>query len=84
MTTRPPDSTHEAEQTQPLPPGAAEGQVESPSGELMQGANGKPQDPDSETGATADQDIDTAGTDADDQSPTKAMGTGLAPDRSRG
>jgi hypothetical protein len=32
----------------------------------MQGANGKPFDPDSDTGSTADQDIDTAGTDADE------------------
>jgi hypothetical protein len=44
-------------------------------------------DPDPDDNTTApggDQDIDTAGTDADDQSPTKAMGTGLARPRSRG
>ena len=42
-------------------------------------------DPDDSSAAPGgDQDIDTAGTDADDQSPTKAMGTGIAPDRSRG
>ena len=40
-------------------------------------------DPD-DTNPAGDQDIDTAGTDADDQSPTKAMGTGIAPSRSRG
>ena len=40
-------------------------------------------DPD-DTNPAGDQDIDTAGTDADDQSPTKAMGTGIAPPRSRG
>ena len=34
--------------------------------------------------SSGDQDIDTAGTDADDQSPTRAMGTGTAPNRPRG
>ena len=33
---------------------------------------------------SGDQDIDTAGTDADDQSPTRAMGTGTAEQHSRG
>ena len=33
-------------------------------------------------GPSGDQDIDTAGTDADDQSPTKAMGTGVPGDTS--
>ena len=48
--------------------------VESPSADRMQGANGLPHDPDAEDNdASADQDIDTAGTDADDQSPTKAL-----------
>ena len=58
----------------PPPRDAAEGKVESP---LHQ------PDPD-DTNPAGDQDIDTAGTDADDQSPTKAMGTGIAPPRSRG
>ena len=40
-------------------------------------------DPDEVTGNGGDQDIDTAGTDADDQSPTKAMGTGGATDRQK-
>ena len=40
-------------------------------------------DPD-DTNPAGDQDIDTAGTDADDESPTKAMGTGIARPRSRG
>lgn len=40
-------------------------------------------DPDDVTAKSGDQDIDTAGTDADDQSPTKAMGTGRAPDRQK-
>ncbi len=50
-------------------------------------APGPLHDPDPDETTTApggDQDIDTAGTDADDQSPTKAMGTGLARPRSRG
>ena len=51
----------------------------------MQGANGPLHQPDpDDTNPAGDQDIDTAGTDADDQSPTKAMGTGIAPSRSRG
>lgn len=52
---------------------------------LMQGANGPLHQPDPDDANPAgDQDIDTAGTDSDDQSPTKAMGTGIAPSRSRG
>jgi hypothetical protein len=51
----------------------------------MQGANGPLHQPDpDDTNPAGDQDIDTAGTDADDQSPTKSMGTGIAPSRSRG
>jgi hypothetical protein len=38
-------------------------------------------DPDDVSGGGGDQDIDTAGTDADDQSPTKALGMGLTKDR---
>ena len=51
----------------------------------MTGANGPlhQPDPDDQTPA-GDQDIDTAGTDADDQSPTKAMGTGTSPNRAKG
>ena len=62
------------EDDQSPPRDAAQGKVESP---LRQ------PDPD-DTNPAGDQDIDTAGTDADDQSPTKAMGTGIAPPRSRG
>ena len=58
--------------------------VESPSADRMQGANGLPHDPDADDGPSGDQDIDTAGTDADPQSPTKSMGTGIADDRKRG
>ena len=59
--------------------------VESPSADRMQGANGPSHQPDpDDTTPSGDQDIDTAGTDADDQSPTKAMGTGIAPPRTRG
>lgn len=50
----------------------------------MTGSNGPLHQPDPEANPAGDQDIDTAGTDADDQSPTKAMGTGIAPPRARG
>jgi len=51
----------------------------------MQGANGPLHQPDpDDTNPAGDQDIDTAGTDADEESPTKALGTGIAPPRSRG
>ena len=51
----------------------------------MQGSNGPLHHPDPDDNpAGGDQDIDTAGTDADDQSPTKAMGTGIARPGSRG
>ena len=40
----------------------------------MQGANGLPYDPDADSNEPGgDQDIDTAGTDADPESPTKAL-----------
>lgn len=85
MPTRRTEPTHEADQAQPLPREAAQGQAESPSADRMQGANGPLHQPDpDDTNPAGDQDIDTAGTDADDQSPTKAMGTGIAPSRSRG
>ena len=64
---------------------SAQDEVQSPSADQMKGANGPLHQPDpDENPAGGDQDIDTAGTDADDQSPTKAMGTGIAPPRSRG
>ena len=71
----------------------ANGSAQPPDDEVVgsdadQPANPQPlHDPDpddSTTAAGGDQDIDTAGTDADEQSPTKAMGTGLARPRSRG
>ena len=73
--------------------------LESPSADQMQGASGLPRQSSADGAAAGppratnaddtdpgagDQDIDTAGTDADDQSPTKALGTGIAPSRSRG
>jgi hypothetical protein len=59
--------------------------IESPSRDRMQGANGPLHQPDpDDTSPAGDQDIDTAGTDADEESPTKALGTGIAPPRSRG
>ena len=67
------------------PRDAAPGNVESPSADQFQGASGPLHQPDpDDTNPAGDQDIDTAGTDADDQSPTKAMGTGIAPSRSKG
>lgn len=80
MPTRTPESTHEAEPTRPQPTEAAE----SPSADRMTGANGPLHQPDPEANPAGDQDIDTAGTDADDHSPTKAMGTGIAPNRAKG
>lgn len=83
MATRPPDQTHERDYDQPPPPDAPQGAVESPSGDRMQGANGIPHAA-QDTEATADQDIDTAGTDMDDESPTKSVGTGIDPSDERG
>ena len=81
MPTRSPDSTHEAEPNRAQPTNAAE----SPSADRMTGANGPLHQPDvDDHNPAGDQDIDTAGTDADDQSPTKAMGTGIARPRARG
>jgi len=85
MPTRRTEPIHEADQSQPLPRDAAPGNVESPSADRMQGANGPLHQPDpDDTNPAGDQDIDTAGTDADDLSPTKSIGTGIAPSRPRG
>lgn len=79
------EATHEADHDQPPPSNAAEGHVESPSGDRMQGANGPLHQPDpDDTNPAGDQDIDTAGTDADEESPTKAIGTGIARPRQKG
>jgi hypothetical protein len=93
MPTRRTESTHERDFDRPLAANDPHGSVESPSADQMQGANGLPHDliraeeealdPESHE-ASGDQDIDTAGTDADETSPTKSVGTGIAPDRSRG
>ena len=81
MPTRTPDSTHEAEPNRAQPANPAE----SPSADRMTGANGPLHQPDADDQNPAgDQDIDTAGTDADDQSPTKAMGTGTGRARAKG
>ncbi len=81
MPTRSPDSTHEAEPNRSQPTEAAE----SPSADRMTGANGPLHQTEADDhDAAGDQDIDTAGTDADDQSPTKAMGTGTDPARANG
>ena len=82
MTTRRTEPTHEADQA---PRDAAAGNVESPSADQFQGSSGPLHQPDADDANPAgDQDIDTAGTDADDQSPTRAIGTGIAPPRTRG
>ena len=72
MPTRPVESTHEAEPNRPVPQPQAAG-VESPSADEMQGANGLPRDTNADDVDAGDQDIDTAGTAADDQSPTKSL-----------
>ncbi len=46
MPTRRTEPTHEADQSQPLPRDAAAGNVESPSADRMQGANGPLHQPD--------------------------------------
>ena len=86
MPTRQVESTHEAEPNHPVPEQGAAG-VESPNANEMQGANGLPRQS-SADGATAalprgtnaddtepgagDQDIDTAGTEADELSVSRA------------
>ena len=87
MTTRPVESTHdearhsspelaraaaEAEPEHPVAERKAAG-VESPSADQMQGANGLPRETNADDLDAGDQDIDTAGTAADDQSPTKSL-----------
>lgn len=67
-------ATAGAEPNHPVPEQGAAG-VESPSAEQMQGANGQPRDTnadDTEPGA-GDQDIDTAGTEADELSASHAF-----------
>jgi hypothetical protein len=62
-------------------------QVEQQSGSRTENAPAHLHEPDPDDSSASpggDQDIDTAGTDADDSSPTKAMGTGIARTRSRG
>ena len=73
MPTRQVESTHEAEPNHPVPEQGAS-RVESPSSDQMQGANGQPRDTnadDTDPGA-GDQDIDTAGTEADELSVSRA------------
>ena len=67
MPTRQVESTHEAEQDHPVQQNAAG--VESPSADRLQGANGLPHDSNADDfDSYGDQDIDTAGTEADEQS----------------
>jgi hypothetical protein len=94
MPTRQVESTHESKPNHPVPEKGAAG-VESPSAEQMQGANSLPRQSsperatagdtnadDTEPGA-GDQDIDTAGTEADELSATHAA-FGLSGSRAKG
>ena len=72
MPTRPVESTHEAEPNHPVAERHA-ADIESPSADQMQGANGLPRDTNADDLDFGDQDIDTAGTAADDLSPTKSL-----------
>ena len=83
MPTRQVESTHEAEPNHPVPKEGASG-VESPSADQMQGANGLPADTNQDDAPTSDQDIDTAGTEADEQSPTRNLFLALTPSLQRG
>jgi hypothetical protein len=70
----------------PTDPNSATPEFESPSADQMEGSPGPRPQPamaDAPEHIT-DQDIDVAGTDADPQSPTKALGTGIAQPKSRG
>ena len=83
MPTRQVESTHEAEPNHPVPQQGAAG-VESPSADRMQGANGLPPDTNQDDAPNSDQDIDTAGTEADEQSPTRNLFLALTPSLQRG
>ena len=85
MPTRPVESTHdevrhssperataEAEPNHPVAEREAAG-AESPSADQVQGAKSLPRDTNADDLDVGDQDIDTAGTAADDQSPTKSL-----------
>jgi hypothetical protein len=81
MPSRRADSTHEAEPDHPVQQPNDRG-VESPSADDMQGANGLPRrdatdakaiEGNADDATEGDQDIDTAGTMHDDQSPTKSL-----------
>ena len=72
MPTRPVESTHEAEPNHPVAERQAAG-VESPSADQMQGASSLPRETNADDPDFGDQDIDTAGTAADDLSPTKSL-----------
>lgn len=71
MPTHPAEPTHEAQPDRPVHKRNAAG-VESPSQDQRQGASGLPH-ANADDEITGDQDIDTAGTAHDDQSPTKSL-----------
>ncbi len=70
----------------PTEPNSATPELESPSADQVEGSPGpgpQPSMADAPEHIT-DQDIDVAGTDADPQSPTRAMGTGIDHPESKG
>lgn len=83
MPTRQVESTHEAEQDHPIQDPNASG-VESPSADQMKGASSLPPDTNQDDAPNSDQDIDTAGTEADEQSPTRNLFLALTPSLQRG
>lgn len=83
MPTRQVESIHEAEQNHPVSTPNTPA-VESPSADLLQGSPGLPADENQDDSAQSDQDIDTAGTEADDLSPTKSLFLALTPSLQRG
>ena len=83
MPTRQVESTHESEPNHPVATPNAPA-VESPSADQLQGAPGLPPDTNEDDSAQSDQDIDTAGTEADDLSPTKMLFLALTPSLQRG
>ena len=88
-------ATAEEEQDHPIQDPNASG-VESPSADQMKGANslprqssegataGLPPDTNQDDAPNSDQDIDTAGTEADEQSPTRNLFLALTPSLQRG
>jgi hypothetical protein len=90
MPTRQVESTHDearhsSTETERATAGAEPNRsLESPSADQMQGANGLPPETNQDDAPNSDQDIDTAGTEADEQSPTRNFFLALTPSLQRG